>query len=275
MASPEREPAEHRDPFENLHLDEGFVRAARFIEPSAAERGRTADRRDPGRCQVVPASRRLPAGMHRMVWAPRPGFRRRRAARVVAFLAVLAGVISIVVALRHSNSRAGTTAAAAPGTARTSPTASAPLAPRTAGGVLVTPPLLSSLRVGDCVNWDPASSAGADAAEVVQCGQPHRAEVIKLIDLSLSLPGVWPGRSELDGLLPTNCGDAFNSYVSHAQPGRSPVPGHAQPGASPVSGALEPGPDAWDQGVKTLACTAQLPGLTSLIDQLGAVATPA
>ena len=32
MALPEREPAEHRDPFENLHLDDGFVRAARVIE---------------------------------------------------------------------------------------------------------------------------------------------------------------------------------------------------------------------------------------------------
>ncbi|WP_232794348.1 MULTISPECIES: septum formation family protein [Pseudofrankia] len=274
MASPEREPAEHRDPFENLHLDDGFVRAARFIEPSAAERGRSVDRRDPGRCQVVPANRRLPAGMHRMVWAPRPGFRRRRAARVVAFLAVLAGVISIVVALRHSN-RAATTAGAASGSTVMNPTASAPLAPHTAGGVLVPPALLSSLRVGDCVNWDPASAAGAESAKVVRCGQPHRVEVIKLVDLSGNLPGVWPGESNLDSLVQSSCGDAFNNYVSHVSPGRSPVSGHAQPGASPVSGALEPNAAAWDKGVKTLACTAQLPGLTSLIDQLGAVATPA
>jgi hypothetical protein len=259
MASPEREPAEHRDPFDNLRLDEGFVRAARFIEPSALERGRGTDRRDPGRCQVVPASRRLPAGMHRLVWAPRPGYRRRRATRVVAFLAVMAGVISIVVALRHSSRTS--TASSAPGTARSSSTSAAPLAPRTAGGIVVPPALLSSLHVGDCVMWEPTSAIGATAARVVACDQPHRSEVLSLIDLTNREPGAWPGGSVLDGIVGSECAAAFNSRV------------HVSQG---VSGAFEPGGAAWDRGVKTLACTVQLPGLTATTEQLsGAVATPA
>jgi len=270
MASPQREPAEQRDPFENLRLDEGFVRAARFIEPSAAERGQTADRRDPGRCQVVPANRRLPAGMHRIIWAPRPGIRHRRATRVLAFLAVLAGVISIVVALRHSNNRAGTTATSAPGTARTSPASSAPLAPRTAGGVLVTPTLLSSLRVGQCVTWDLASSASAAdvdtvPAKTVPCEQPHRAQVIKIIDdLGWRVPAKWPDVATLDSLATTHCGAAFNSYV-----------GSTRAGLSPVAGALEPGPEAWAEGLKKLACTVQLPDLALVSGPLAAATTPA
>jgi hypothetical protein len=265
MASQEREPAEHRDPFENLRLDEGFVRAARFIEPSAAERGRGGDRRDPGRCQVVPASRRLPAGMHRMAWAPGPGLRRRRAARAVAFVAVLASVISIAITLRHTPSRTTPPMASAAGPGRASPTSSAPLAPRTTGGRLVSSTLLSTLKPGDCVTWDAGAEPSTGGVTVVPCAQAHRAEVIQTVSLVGRTPGdSWPGLPALDSLAGTQCGAAFLSYTSRGRPG-----------LTPVSSALEPGADAWDAGTKQLACTAQLPELATIDGSLGSLETPA
>ncbi|WP_232303667.1 septum formation family protein [Pseudofrankia sp. DC12] len=262
MASPEREPAEHRDPFENLRLDEGFVRAARFIEPSAADRGRTGDRRGPGRCQVVPANRRLPASMHRMVWAPGPGPRRRRVARVVAFVAVLAGVISIVVTLRHTTNRTPATTPTATGSGRAT-TTSAPLALRTASGYQVSSTLLPTLKAGDCVTW--ALRPGSTGAMVVSCDTPHRAEVIKIIRLGGQVPGdSWPGSAALDSLAATQCADAFMTYTSHARPD-----------LAVVSSALEPSPDGWTSGEQQLACTAQLPNRAMIGGSLGSLATPA
>jgi len=258
MASPEREPAEHRDPFENLRLDEGFVRAARFIEPSAAERGRAGDRRDPGRCQVVPASRRLPAGMQRMVWAPGPGLRRRRLARLVAFVAVLASVVSIVIALRHTASRTTPTAGSGQGRLASGP----PVAPATASGTFVPASLLSTLKAGDCVTW--GLGPGSTAPAVISCISPHRAEVIQMLDLDGRTAGDgWPGSSELDSLAGTECGDAYKSYISHAKPG-----------LTTVSSALKPGRDAWSAGAKELACTAQLPEAGIINGELGRLPTP-
>ncbi|WP_238429176.1 septum formation family protein [Frankia nepalensis] len=262
MASPEREPGQHPDPFENLRLDEGFVRAARFIEPSAVERGRPGDRRDPGRCQVMPANRGLAGGMHRIIWAPRP--RRRRLARMVAFLAVLAGVISLVVALRHSNNRPTTPVASSPGAARASSAATAPVPVRTAGGVPVAPTPLSTLKPGDCVSLAPAGAEGSSAAVVVPCGASHQAEVIKLVQLGWRLPGAWPGMSPLDALAASECGAEFLRYTGNAG---SDVPA--------VSGALVPNEAAWNAGVKVLACTAQRAQLAPITGQLGSLATPA
>ncbi|MBL7492020.1 septum formation family protein [Frankia sp. AgB1.9] len=260
MASPEREPAEHRDPFENLRLDEGFVRAARFVEPSAAERGRTGDRRDPGRCQVVPANRRLPAGMHRMVWTPGPGPRRRRAARVLAFVAVLAGVMSIVITLRHTTNRTPATTPTATGTGRATST-SAPLAPRTASGYQVSSTLLPTLKVGDCVTW--ALRPGSTGAMVVSCTTPHRAEVVKMLGLAGQAPGdIWPGSAALDSLAATQCAEAFLSYTSHARPD-----------LEIVSSALEPSSDGWNAGTQQLACTAQLPNRATVSESFASLAT--
>jgi hypothetical protein len=263
MATPQRDPADHRDPFENLRLDEGFVRAARFIEPSAADRGGAGDRRDPGRCQVVPAHRRLPAGMHRMVWAPRPS-RRRRVARAVALIAVLAGLISVVITLRHTPSRSASPATSGAGEPRTSPVATTPVAVRPAGGVLITPTLLTTLVVGDCVEWDPA--ADSLAAAKVQCGLPHRAEVIKVVDLSKRLPGdAWPGIAKFDVVAAAECAQVFNAYTGTS----------VKPGLVPYSGALEPTTEAWSTGVRKLACTAQLSELAPMTGLLGPVPTAA
>ncbi|MBX6389248.1 MAG: septum formation family protein [Frankia sp.] len=261
MVSPEREPRQSPDPFENLRLDEGFVRAARFIEPSAAERMRGGDRRDPGRCQVVPAHRRLSPGMHRMVWAPHPGRRGRRAARIIAMIAVLAGVISIIVALRHGGSRtAGTTTSAATGPAPVSPSQPAAVVPpRSAGGIVVSAALLASLREGSCVDWDPTTPNGGLAARVVPCGEDHRAEVVRMVRLDLRFPGEnWPGVAALDAVAAAECGTAFADYVARVRP----------PDATPVRGSLEPGAEAWAAGARQLACTVQRENLAPWRDTL-------
>jgi hypothetical protein len=264
MATPQRDPADHRDPFENLRLDEGFVRAARFIEPSAADREGVGDRRDPGRCQVVPAHRRLPAGMHRMVWAPRP-HGRRRAARAVALIAVLAGLISVVITLRHTPSRGASPATAGAGEPRTSPVATTPVVVHSAGGVLIAPALLTILVPGDCVEWDP-HAAGSLAAAKVSCEQPHQAEVIKIVDLGKRLPGdAWPGITKFDVVAGAECAQAFDAYTGNS----------VRSGLVPYSGALEPTADAWSTGVRKLACTAQLSELAPMTSRLGPVPTAA
>jgi hypothetical protein len=262
MASPERGSEENRDPFENLRLDEGFVRAARFIEPSADERGRAADRRDPGRCQVMPANRRGPAGMYRMVWPPRPGRRRHRVARAIAVIAVLAGLISVFIALRHGVTRSGSssTASGSHG-AQTNPAVSSPLPPATSG-VAVTAALFTSLQVGDCVTWDHSASGTGDlAARVVPCAGPHLTEVVSFVDLSWRLPqSSWPGVASFDAVAATECASAFASFTSAARPG-----------VILVASALEPDRDAWSNGVHRLACTAQLEGQATITGRLGPV----
>jgi hypothetical protein len=247
MASPDREPAEHRDPFENLSLDEGFVRAARFIEPSAAERGRNVgDRRESARTQVVPANRRYAGGMHRLVWAPTPGVRGGRATRALAFLAIMAGVLGVVVALRHSTGRAGPGSAAGGGAQRSTASTAPTVLHGSAGGVVVGSELLASLRVGDCVNWDPDRPGGNLAAQVVACPAPHRAEVVRVVPLAWRSPGAWPGTAALDALAASECGAAFVDYVSGS---RAAV--------DAVAGSLEPGADSWAAGTRVMACVAQ------------------
>jgi hypothetical protein len=261
MATPEREPAEHRDPFENLRLDEGFVRAAQFIEPSAADRGRPSDRRDPGRCQVVPANRRLP-GMHRMVWAPGPSRRRRRFARAVAFVAVVAGIISIAVALRNTSAaRSPVATASAAGTAQRTQ-GSTPLAAQ-AAGTQVSSALLEKLSPGDCVTWN--LRPGSTGPMIVSCTTPHLAEVTRKVGLAGRIPGDdWPGPETLDSLAGTLCADAYVSYASHARPD-----------VKSVSSALEPDHDAWNSGARQLVCTAQRPGLATIGGTLGSLDAPA
>lgn len=103
-----------QDPFEGLRLDERFVREARFIEPSAAERTAPSGPRRARRCQVVPAPRGLPGIFHRLVSPPSPVSARQRLARLVAALTLAVGMVGLTfVALRHGGGR-GVPAAAEP-----------------------------------------------------------------------------------------------------------------------------------------------------------------
>lgn len=183
---------------------------------------------------------------------------------MVAFVAVLAGVISIVVTLRHTTNRVTTTTPTASGTGLAAATTNSPLPPQTASGYEVTPALLATLKPGSCVTWN--QRPGSTAATVVSCNTPHRAEVVKVVGLSGQVPGdTWPGLAALDSIAATQCAEAFLSYTSHARSG-----------LVPVSSALEPGPDGWNAGTQQLACTAQLPKQALIGDTLGSLAaTPA
>jgi len=200
----------HQDPFEGLRLDERFVRGARFIEPSAAERSRSRGRPASRPCQVVPAPRGLPGFFHRLVSPPRPPGRSRQIARMVTFMAIIVGMVTItVVALRQTASRTGQGLASpasatslgtsVAGSATTIPLASEPLT-GPAAGFAISPTLVASLRPGDCLNWTP-TPAGAPGPVTpvvpmrVACRSSHIDEVTRMVDLSSTFDA-WPGATE-------------------------------------------------------------------------------
>jgi hypothetical protein len=251
------------DPFEGLRLDEGFVRAARFIEPAAAERGKSGDQRRSGQCQVVPAHRGLPGFFHGLVWPPRPRRRSHRVAQVLAVLAVAVGMISLmVVTLRHNVGRGGTAAAPPPSAANQAgrPASTASAAGTTAPGVQITTNVLRGLHRGDCVTWQPP---GAAEARVVTCGESHLAEVTRIVELGSQFTG-WPGRDALDALAATACPAALAGYVDGSRRG-----------LAPVAGSLLPSAQGWTDGVRRLACTAQGERLKSWTASVGVTDLPA
>jgi Septum formation len=254
------------DPFEGLRLDEGFVRAARFIEPAAAERGKFGDQRRSGQCQVVPAHRGLPGFFHGLVWPPHPRRRPRRVAQVLAVLAVAVGMISLmVVTLRHNVGRGGTAAAPPPSAAnragRPASTASAPES--TAVGVQIPAAVLRGLHRGDCVTWEPAGRPAVAGAKVVTCGEAHVAEVTRIVELGSQFTG-WPGRDVLDALAVTACPAALAGYVDGSRRG-----------LAPVVGSLLPSVEGWTDGVRRLACTVQGERLKSWTGSVAATDLPA
>jgi hypothetical protein len=161
----------HQDPFEGLRLDERFVRGARFLEPSAAERG-----------QVVPAPRGLPGFLHRLVSPPRLPGRSRRIARMVTFLAIVVGMITItVVALRQTATRGGVGTSSRLGALAASP-----------GG---------------------SPSVMAPVAPVrVSCDQPHIDEVTRLVDLDPVFTR-WPGASTVAQAAQDRCAGALRDFA--------------------------------------------------------------
>ncbi|WP_261568283.1 septum formation family protein [Frankia gtarii] len=249
----------HQDPFEGLRLDERFVRGARFLEPSAAERGRQHDRSVSSRCQVVPAPRGLPGFFHRLVSPPKPPGRSWQIAQMVTFIAIIVGMITItVVALRQTATRGG------PGTATrlSSTTASQGGSASGAGavravtgspagppaGFAVSPALLAALHRGDCLNWTPYQpSAPVPIAPVVPvrvgCDRPHIDEVTRLVNLA-SMFGRWPGASAVAQAADARCAGALRDFAGAID-------------ATPhlIVGTIYPSEPSWQEGARLVACT--------------------
>ncbi|SNQ45704.1 conserved hypothetical protein [Frankia canadensis] len=237
----------HQDPFEGLRLDERFVRGARFLEPSAAERGRP----------VVPAPRGLPGMLHRLVappWLPR---RSRRIARMVTFVAIVVGMITItVVALRQTATRGGVGTAARLGALAASPGGSPTAMSALGGGSLaeppagyaVTPALLAALRRGDCLTWKPYDASTASvltpvAPVRVSCDRPHIDEVTRLVDLDPVFTR-WPGASTVAQAAQDRCAGALRDFAGAIDA----TPHH-------VVGAIYPSEPSWQAGARIVACT--------------------
>jgi hypothetical protein len=194
-----------------VRLDDDFVRAARFIEPSAADRARVGDARKPGRRQVLPVHRGFPGVFYRFVWFSRLGLRHRL--RVVAALALALGMLSVgVLVFRQNTGRAepataGANPAAGPSievTATSSGRATDATAPAKAlVGVVLSASAARATAPGDCLTWVPLS-AGTVVTDEVACLELHRAKVTKIIKLA-DWSAAWPGQHEIDALAVQKC----------------------------------------------------------------------
>ncbi|WP_250643259.1 septum formation family protein [Frankia sp. AiPa1] len=251
----------HQDPFEGLRLNERFVRGARFLEPSAVERCRSGGPLASARCQVVPAPRGLPGFFHRLVSPPRPPGRSRQIARMVTFMAIIVGMITItVVALRQTATRSGpgmglasrsttATAASAGGipTTRSAVTGGRSEPP---AGYAVSPALMASLSPGNCLAWTPLPAGGTDvlrpvAPARVSCDRPHIDEVTRVV--SVGRPGErFPGASTLAARAQERCEGALRELTGAID-------------AAPhlTVGAIYPSEPSWGDGVRVAACTAR------------------
>ncbi|ABD12988.1 hypothetical protein Francci3_3636 [Frankia casuarinae] len=270
----------HQDPFEGLRLDERFVRGARFLEPSAAERSRQHGRPASSRCQVVPASRGLPGFFHRLVAPPRPPGRPRQIARMVTFMAIIVGMITItVVALRQTANRTSPTAARlVPTTSSGSSAATKQTAVPAATGTLTGPPagfgirpdLLAALRPGDCLNWTPypaGSPASVDPVVPVRvsCREPHIDEVTRMVDLAV-LFHRWPGASVVAEVTDERCAGALREF-----------PGTVDSTPHRTVGTIYPSEPSWQLGAHAAVCTVRTDDLRPRSGQFrvpGAVAAP-
>jgi hypothetical protein len=246
----------HQDPFEGLRLDERFVRGARFLEPSAAERSRQHGRPHSGRCQVVPAPRGLPGFFHRLVAPPKPPGRPRQIAQMITFIAIIVGMITItVVALRQTATRGGPGTATRPAAPSASQGGAVSARPAVIGslsgppaGYAVPPTLLSALRRGDCLNWTPyPAAAPVPMVPVVpvrvSCDRPHIDEVTRLVNLA-PLFGRWPGASTVAQVAATRCAGALRDFAGAID-------------ATPhyIVGTIYPSEPSWQDGARSVACT--------------------
>ncbi|WP_018504504.1 septum formation family protein [Parafrankia discariae] len=272
--------ARHPDPFEDLRLDERFVRSARFLEPSARERAGQAARTHGTRCQVVPAPRGLQGFVHRLFVAPpRPAPRTRRLTRVLAVVTLAVGMISLTfVALRQTAGRGtpvateplpvsqvstpvggpetassvgelagGATAAGGGGAGGAGFSASSlPLTVDPAvgvpGGFDLAPELFAAIHRGDCLAWSARSVAPVTPVRVA-CAAPHVDEVTKIVDLGDRF-GDWPGTEVLHTTARDVCAGSMREYV-----GALDVAPHH------VVGSVRPDEASWERGVRAVVCT--------------------
>jgi hypothetical protein len=245
-----------RDPFEGLRLDEGFVRDARFIEPSAADR-RHGDgitgRLDRG--HVVPARSWLSRLLHGVVRVS------RHRARAVAALALTLGLLSLgVLFVRQNAGRGGqnaspagpaagpaieTTATALYGGGKSADMSGARPADRPAppprANLVVPVAVAVAADDGDCLWW-PSGEAGSLDAREVDCAAPHRGEVTGIIDLARRFP-VWPRDDTLGDVVATACRAALPARLGAVSPKIA-----AWPGALHVSRV------AWGGDARVLVC---------------------
>lgn len=251
-----------RDPFDGVRLDEGFVKAARFIEPSAVERRSGGDAKRGAPCQVSPVHRGLPGFFFRLVSPPKPAQRRRRAARLVTAVALTVGMVSLAVVLLRQNVGRGqptaqptavlagptveVTASATvvtPGDRTGAATAAASGERLSALGVVIPATVTPRLAAGVCLTWT-SVDAGTTAAglAVVDCFAQHRAEVTGVVDLAERFP-TWPGRGAMDGVVENTCPAVLADYLNTDPRGLLPRPGGAYPGQSD-----------WNSSSQVLAC---------------------
>ncbi|WP_251736392.1 septum formation family protein [Frankia sp. R82] len=248
----------HEDPFEGLRLNERFVRGARFLEPSADERGRSPEATATTRCQVVAAPRGLPGFFHRMVSPPTPPGRSRRIARMVTFLAIVVGMITItVVALRQTATRGGTGISATARSGATMAAAGSTPTLRSAvtsgrseppAGYAVTAALMASLRPGDCLAWTPLPAGDIDVLRPVTpvrvgCDRPHIDQVTRVVELAGPAEN-FPGASALAQRARDRCAGALRDRTGAVD-------------AAPhlAVGAIYPSEPSFAAGVRVGVCT--------------------
>ncbi|ONH36337.1 septum formation family protein [Protofrankia sp. BMG5.30] len=264
-----------RDPFEGLHLDDTFVRSARFIEPSADERLAASGEAARGRCRVEPVRSKGQRVFYRWMWTPGSP-RRRRATRLVAFLTLLAGMAGLGLFLLRNNPRAAVVSAPAPsaGTpvrmqepgladsaAAASPATSPAVLSVPAQRFVLEPTLLGELRPGDCLLWAPDSAHEVTPAKV-GCDQPHLDQVTGVVDLAAPFPG-WPGRPALDAATARDCVAAARAIFGDTG---------SVPGLKVAS--IYPEESAWQAGTHALVCTVRADDLRPRVGPAPVVGLP-
>jgi Septum formation len=244
-----------------MRFDEKFVRAARFIEPSALERaspqggGPALGAPRPG--GVLPARLSRPRRVIRwlLVRVRWPG---RRAARLVALAAVLLGVTGAGLLLFRQNTfRAVTPSGSGGHEPSTVRAASLTTAPPSVGGFALDTSFTTRARIGACLAWTPGRVGHPPGIRVVECAAPHVDEVTGVLDLAGSYPR-WPGTRALDALAGQWCAGELSGYLAGVA--TRPV----------VAGWVYPDEPSWDGGVRDLACTARPPDLVPVTGSLHA-----
>lgn len=285
-----------RDPFEGVNLDDEFVRAARFVEPSAAER--TGVGAAPGtstRARVLARGRRPVSGrrtarraagraVRGVGWVRRS---HRNAARFLALLALLLGVAAagVLLMIRQGAGRPGHTgrwASPAGGTGAGGSIRAVGTFAVMPGALALDPTLDAMLRPGVCLNWA-KGAGGRTTARAVDCGRAHLDEVTSVLDLRAAGSSSWPGQDSLLGLAETRCVASLAGYLPAAP---NPAPAHlpssrSGPAAAPspaaarglVAAAVYPDESAWRGGAHHLACTGHAASGATLTGSLRATSS--
>jgi Septum formation len=102
-----------------------------------------------------------------------------------------------------------------------------------------------ALKVGDCFDQTPSVDANGNGIvvdSIVDCAQPHDAEVYLVFDYPGS-PDAYPGDEAIGSLQQTRCQAAFEAYV-----GKDPDL------SSYTINYRRPDVDSWSSGDRSIAC---------------------
>lgn len=233
-----------RDPFDDLVLDEDFVRGGAY-EPPARTRGAIArhagttswrhDRSDDGR---APARRRR-------------SWKRRVVTGVVAVLALAGGGYAL---LRPTGGSASSTPAHP--TAATAPsTSSTPDAPANAP---ITALIDQTYERGACYSWN--QRAVEQTAAVVPCTRPHLIQAVARETIRTSpASAAYPSDVQWRSIIATTCAGPVAAFLGYRSTSLDRL----------TADAIHPLQRSWSEGRRSLECTVgdkELATLTNLSD---------
>lgn len=246
---------EPTDPFENLVLDEDFVRRAERSEPAARHRAPT---RSPAAGAELPSRRDRRRAARSRANGGRFGsvrsWPKRHPGTSVGALIVILLVVSGIAG--HGPFAPGSGVLQAIGLA-SRPAHGVPARAVPGGGALTGGDASTSttigiakrnFRPGDCVTWD--QNAGPSVVStVVPCTAPHLVEITHEEELTSYAPGApFPDELQWTRIFASACGPVATSYLGYA----------LDPTGRFAPGGISPSDGSWAQGDRTLWCGIQV-----------------